>query len=41
MEDAYDVTSFNIEYDRDASKIQFKAEDGYAWGSINSKYYGY
>lgn len=41
MEDAYDVTSFNIVYDRDNTKIEFKPEDGYSWGSIDSKYYGY
>jgi hypothetical protein len=41
MEDAYDVTSFNMVYDKDATKIVFTAEDGYAWGSINSEYYGY
>ena len=41
MEDGYDVTSFNIAYDRDATKIVFTAEDGYAYGSIDSEYYGY
>jgi hypothetical protein len=41
MEDAYDVTSFNMEYDKDESKIKFTAEDGYAWGSIDSFYYGF
>ena len=41
MEDAYDVTSFNMIYDKDNTKIEFRPEDGYAWGSIDSKYYGY
>ena len=41
MEDAYDVTSFNMIYDRDASKIEYIAEDGYAWGAIDSTWYGY
>ncbi len=41
MEDGYDVTSFTAAYDTDETKIKFTAEDGYAWGSINSKYYGY
>ena len=41
MEDAYDVTSFNIIYDKDNTKVEFKPEDGYAWGSIESKYYGF
>ena len=41
MEDAYDITSFNVIYDKDNTKVEFKPEDGYAWGSIESKYYGF
>ena len=41
MEDAYDITSFNVVYDRDNTKIEFKPEDGYAWGAIDSIYYGF
>ena len=41
MEDAYDITSFNMIYDKDASKIKFNAEDGYAWGGIDSMWYGF
>ena len=39
--DAYDVTSFNIKYDTDSTKIKFEAVDGYAYGSIDSLYYNF
>ena len=39
QEDAYDVTAFNIIYDRDSSKVQFIPEDGYCYGSIDTALY--
>lgn len=37
--DAYDVTSFTINYNSEPSKVTFEAIDGEAFGSIESKYY--
>ena len=39
QEDAYDVSSFRIVYNSDPSKVEFIAEDGYSYGSIDTSYY--
>jgi len=39
--DAYDVTSFNVKYNTDNTKIEFMPVDGYSYGSIDSKYYNF
>ena len=41
QEDAYDVTSFTATYDSDSSKITWEAVDGYAFGGIDSYFYGF
>ena len=39
QEDAYDVHSFRIQYDKDENAVQFTPEDGYCYGSIDTQYY--
>jgi len=42
QQDAYDVHNFEARYDStDPSKIEWTATDGYALGSIESKYYNW
>jgi len=39
QEDAYDITSINIKYNRNAKDTKFKCEDGYANGSVSTAFY--
>jgi len=39
QEDAYDVTSINIKYNKNSADMKFKCEDGYANGSVSTAFY--
>jgi hypothetical protein len=39
QEDAYDLTSINIWYNKINYNVLYKCEDGYANGTISSSYY--